>query len=41
MGSYNMIVNLDKKESLSPHDFGGGAKWRNGAITMIRWCGPA
>ena len=31
MGSYNMIVNLDKKESLSPHDFGGGAK-------MAEWC---
>ena len=31
MGSYTMIVNLDKKESLSLHDFGYGAK-------MAEWC---
>lgn len=31
MGSYYRIVNVDKKESLSPHDFGGGAK-------MAEWC---
>lgn len=39
MGSYNMIVNLDKKESLSPHDFGSGAKmaeWSYHQTPLVR-----
>ena len=31
MGIYYQIVNVDKKEALSPHDFGHGAK-------MAEWC---
>ena len=31
MGVYYLIVNVDKKELLSPHDFDHGAK-------MAEWC---